>query len=221
MDDVAKGQNLDDFLINLADGLSKAQSRLNQYPVMNAMGQQSMVYHIPRMEFELKLQMTASEAPASSGSGGRLPLQKKTRVQFLPVKASQQHSSSSATSIIKGVFVAAPLDSSVAQVQLSLSVEKKSARKAQVNIVVRAAPGHSVQGAVVELNIDRELSEKLNQTPLKPATRLEQASLALNQEGTASTELMISNQESEGQIIALIADLFGQTQTLLYRFEQG
>ncbi|WP_428034530.1 hypothetical protein [Amphritea sp.] len=221
MDDVAKGQNLDDFLINLADGLSRAQSRLNRYPVMNAVGQQSMVYHIPRLEFELKLQMTAAETPASSGSGGRLPLQKKSRVQFLPVKASQHQSSSSATSIIKGVFVATPLDATVSQVRLSLSVEKKAARKAQVNVAVIAAPGRSVQGATVELNIDRELSERLNKTPLKPSTRLEQASLILNQESVASAGLIIANQEPEGQIIALIADLFGQTQTLLYRFEQG
>lgn len=221
MDDVAKGQNLDDFLINLADGLSKAQSRLNRYPVMNAMGQQSMVYHIPRMEFELKLQMTAVDTPAPSASGRRLPLQKKAPFQFLPVKASQHQNSSSATSIIKGVFVAAPLDSTVAKVQLSLSVEKRAARKAQVNVVVAAGPGNSIQGATVELNIDRELSAQLNKTALKPATKLEQASLVLNQEGAASAGLVISNQEPEGQIIALIADLFGQTQTLLYRFEQG
>lgn len=221
MDDVAKGQNLDDFLINLADGLSKAQSRLNQYPVMNAMGQQSMVYHIPRMEFELKLQMTAAETPASSGTAGRLPTHKKSRLQFLPMKATQQQNSSSATSIIKGVMVATPLDSVVTRVQLSLSVEKKTARKVLVKVLAVGAPGDSLEGATVELNIDRELSEQLNKAVMKPATKLEQASLVLNKEGGASTGLVISNQEPEGRIIALIADLFGQTQTLLYRFEQG
>lgn len=221
MDDVAKGQNLDDFLINLADGLSKAQSRLNQYPVMNALGQQSLVYHIPRLEFELKLQMTSADTPVTSGSGRGLPTLKKSRVQFLPVKASTQQISSSATSIIKGVLVAAPVDSTVANVQLSLSVKKISARKADVHVTVITTPGSSVQGATVELNIDRELSEQLNKTALKPGTRLEQAALVLSQDGVATTGLAISNQETDGKIIALTADLFGQTQTLLYRFEQG
>lgn len=219
MDEVAKGQNLDDFLINLAEGLSKAQSRLNQYPVVNAMGQQSMVYHIPRMEFELKLQMTAAEtAPAGLG---RLTKQKKSRLQFLPVKSSQQQSNSSATSIIKGIMVAAPLDTTVPQIQLSLSVKTLSARKAEVNVVALTTTDASLKGAMVELNIDRELSEKMANTALKPATRLERAALMLDEQGRASAGLTISNQEAKGQIIALTADLFGQTQTLLYRFEQG
>ncbi|WP_417225370.1 hypothetical protein [Amphritea sp.] len=220
MDDVAKGQNLDDFLINLAEGLSKAQSRLNQYPVMNAMGQQSMVYHIPRMEFELKLQMTtANSTPVGSGrTSSRLA---KAKLQFLPVKGSQQQSSSSATSIIKGVMVAAPLDSTVPQIQLSLSVERLSARKAEVKVFALTTADASLKGAVVELNIDRELSAKMGKSALKPSTRLERAALVLDEEGYASAGLVISNQEAEGQIIALIADLFGQSQTLLYRFEQG
>ncbi len=221
MDDVAKGQDLDDFLINLAEGLSKAQSRLNQYPVLNAMGQQSMVYHIPRMEFELKLQMTAADSPASSDSGRRLPIFRKPKLQFLPVKSTAQSNSSSATSVIKGIMVAAPLDSSLTPLQLNLSVEQKSARKGVVNVAVVAAPGQSLRGATVELNIDRELSEQLNKTALKPATKLERATLVLNEEGAAQSGLIISAQEPKGRIIALIADLFGQTQTLLYRFEQG
>jgi hypothetical protein len=219
MDDVAKGQNLDDFLINLADGLSKAQSRLNQYPVMNAMGQQSMVYHIPRMEFELKLQMTASDTvPVSAGRS--LASQKKARLQFLPVKTSQQ-SSSSATSIIKGVMVAAPLDATVPQIQLSLSVEQASTRKAEVKVFAQTSTDTSLKGAVVELNIDRELSEKMGKGALKASTRLERAALVLDENGRAEAGLVISNQEAEGQVIALTADLFGQSQTLLYRFEQG
>ncbi|RTE67380.1 hypothetical protein EH243_00040 [Amphritea opalescens] len=219
MDDVAKGQNLDDFLINLADGLSKAQSRLNQYPVMNAMGQQSMVYHIPRMEFELKLQMTAS-GTAPVGAGRSQAYQKKARLQFLPIKTSQQ-SSSSATSIIKGVMVAAPMDATVPQIQLSLSVEKTSARKAEVKVLAQTSTDSSLKGAVVELNIDRELSEKMGKGALKTSTRLERAALVLDENGRAEAGLVISNQEAEGQMIALTADLFGQSQTLLYRFEQG
>ncbi|MDO6564489.1 hypothetical protein Q4488_13950 [Amphritea sp. 1_MG-2023] len=220
MDDVAKGQNLDDFLINLAEGLSKAQSRLNQYPVVNAMGQQSMVYHIPRMEFELKLQMTAAESSVPASSGRGTSIQKKAKLQFLPVKTTQQNNSSSATSIIKGVMVAAPIDSVVTPVQLSLSVTKIGARKAEVTVSALTTEA-SIKGALVELNIDRELSEKMSKAALKPATRLNQATLVLAENGSAVAGLTISNQESEGQVIALTADLLGQSQTLLYRFEQG
>lgn len=215
-DEIQSGEYLDDFLLNLADGLSQAQNKLNRAPVTNAMGQESMVYHIPKMEFELRLEMTATSSSQSSG---------KPRIRFFPAASkSSESSTESATSVISGVMIATPAGDGLPMPALSISAMKTSARKAKLTISGRTNAGNAISGAVVELNIDRDLSAKLNTQEgrgqaLKPGTVISAATLVLSETGDAIAELTISNQEPKGQLIAITADFASATETLLYRFE--
>ncbi len=217
MNSISTGDNLDDFLVNLADGLSQAQSRLNRSPVMNALGQETMVYHIPKMEFELHLHMTTSETSEGNPTG-------ISRLRFTPATKTNSSEQTSATSIVKGVMVSTPASNGLPMPALILSAQKKALRKVQVDVAGNTSDGQPMSSVLVELNIDRELSLKLNQQegrnqPLKPSTSLSQATVTLDNEGKASVQLTIATQEKAKQLIAITADFAAATETLLYRFE--
>lgn len=214
---VAQGQDLDDFLINLADGLSRAQSKLNNNPVVNAFGQEALVYHIPKMEFELHLKMTSATPQQQPQS--RLPLL-KPKLAFSPIGAADTPNSSSASSTIKGVMVATPIDGGRPQPKLTLTATAQN-RNALIEVTGSNSLGEPLIDQTIELNIDRELSQKLNKNEGRPAlkrgTKLQQSSLSLSEDGKAQTQLIVSSSEPSGQLIALTADLFSKTETLLYR----
>ncbi|WP_412971347.1 hypothetical protein [Glaciecola sp. MF2-115] len=214
-DNIKTGENLDDFLINLADGLAQAQNRLNRSPVSNAMGQETMIYHIPKMEFELHLEMTATQS--SEGSN-------KSRLKFLPSGKTTTNQSESASSIIKGTMIATPAGAGLPMPKLTISASKTTARNAKVVVKGFTSDGNPMFGASVELNVDRELSSKLNKQEgraqeLKPGTQLSLSEVILNEQGEAEANLVISAQETKGNLIAIIADFSSATETLLFRFE--
>jgi len=211
---VAQGQNLDDFLINLADGLTQAQSRLNRAPVLNAYGQEALVYHIPKMEFELKLDMTSTSSSSAKQSS-------KTKLAFRPSSPTNQ--TQSASSVIRGVMVATPIDSGRPTPVIILSAEKSSTSRVKLEVRGRNSLGEPLSNSVVEINIDRELSAKLKKQEqrggLNRGTQLSLATLTLDAQGYASCQLNIAKTEPKNQIIAISADLFSQTETLLYRHQ--
>lgn len=214
-DDIKTGESLDDFLMNLAEGLAQAQNRLNRSPVSNAMGQETMIYHIPKMEFELHLEMTATRTTKSDKQGF---------LRFLPSAKTQSNETESASSIIKGTMIATPAGAGLPMPNLTLRASKTAARTASVIVRGVSSDGNTMAGAIVELNIDKELSAKLNKQEgrgqaLKPSTKLSLSSLELNAEGEAEAKLVIGPQELKGQLIAITADFSSASETLLYRFE--
>ncbi|MDO6513796.1 hypothetical protein [Neptuniibacter sp. 2_MG-2023] len=214
---VAQGQNLDDFLINLADGLTQAQSRLNKTPVLNAYGQEALVYHIPKMEFELKLDMTST----ASSEGNNQSSYKKTKLAFRPSTSTNQ--TQSASSVIRGVMIATPIDSGRPTPIITLSAVKSATNQVKIEIRCQDSLGEPLGNSTAEINIDRELSNKLNKQEkrgsLNRGTKLNLATLELDAQGYASCQLQIAKTEAKNQIIAITADLLSQTETLLYRHQ--
>lgn len=209
-DEIATGESLDDFLVNLANGLSQAQNQLNRAPVKNALGEDASVYYIPKMEFELHLNMTTTR------SGGT------PRLQFLPIKQSVT-TKESASSVIRGVMVATPVGDGLPGISLSITARKRSARKIDIELIALQQNDDPLVGQEVEINLDRELSNELNKKEgrsktLSPSTKLQQNVLTLDDSGSATTELSIANNEPTGQLFALVGEVSGKTQTLLYRF---
>lgn len=213
---VAQGQNLDDFLINLADGLTQAQSTLNRSPVLNAYGQEALVYHIPKMEFELKLDMTSTSS-SSSNQNRKL----KSKLAFRP--SAPNSNTQTASSVIRGVMVATPIDSGRPTPVITLSATKTSANKVKIELRGSDSVGQPLSNQVIEINIDRELSEKLNKQErrgaLKSGTKLSQSTLELDTNGYATCQLSIATSEAKNQMVAISADLLSKTETLLYRHQ--
>lgn len=211
-----QGQGLEDFLVNMAEGLSEAQQKLSQSPVRNSMGEPAMTYHIPRMEFELKMEFTGT----TGGSSGGLARAGK-RFLFKPVSAATP-SSESTSSVIKGVMVASPIEGGGPVPTLAVSIERNSKRKATVNVLGTDNLGNALAGAIVQIGIDQELSARLNRqegrgNALLAGTRLEGAVIRLDDEGTGSMVLSIANREPDQQIIAIAVDLLSESETLLCR----
>ena len=167
------------------------------------------------MEFELSLQMTSETQPGVGSSTF-------SRLKFLP--ANQASQTNQHSSLIKGVLVAAPVNGGLPGVTISMHAEKLTGRKATISVSVSGDSNVELQGKSIEINIDHDLSQELNSVegrnaPLKPKTALGSSSLSLDANGHASTILTISTQEPGNQLIAVIVDAFGQSETLLYRLE--
>ena len=211
-EDIAQGDNIDDFLVSLAEGVVEAQSQLNRLPVPDASGAPAYVYHLPKVEFELKLQITTQ----SRSSGGALRRGPQRLFKLLS-PASQEEAT--AASLLRGTLVAAPVQGGRPPLVLSLAVDDQSRADPSVLVSLGNALGEAIQGATIELNIDRERSQQLNpgNKALAAGTKLALSLVESDAEGRARVKLLIARGEPSGHAIVLSADAAGVSRTLIYR----
>ncbi len=214
-EDIAQGDNIDDFLVSLAEGVVQAQDQLNQLPVADASGAPAYIYHLPKVEFELKLQITTQ----SRSSGGRDALRNRGPKRLFKVLSPASQEEASAASLLRGTLVAAPVQGGRPPLVLSLAVDDRSRGGPWVLVSLGDALGEALQGAAIEVNIDRERSQQLNtgNRPLAAGTRLAQSLLETDAEGRARVKLSIARGEARGHAIVLTADGAGVSRTLVYR----
>ena len=62
---------LDDYLLALADGIQQAQRQLDQVTVAGRPGQPATGYHLPRVEFELKMTFAMRGATPGGDAAAR------------------------------------------------------------------------------------------------------------------------------------------------------
>jgi len=214
-EDIAQGDNIDDFLVSLAEGVVEAQSQLNRLPVPDASGAPAYVYHLPKVEFELKLQITTQSrgSAQSDGGTGRGP----QRLFKVLSPASQEEAT--AASLLRGTLVAAPVQGGRPPLVLSLAVDDQSRADPSVLVSLGNALGEAIQGATIELNIDRERSQQLNpgNKALAAGTKLALSLVESDAEGRARVKLLIARGEPSGHAIVLSADAAGASRTLIYR----
>jgi hypothetical protein len=205
---IAEGEALEDFLVSLADGLSSAQQELNTLSQTSSNG---MLYHIPKLEFELKLQMSSYSTSASQESS----IKKRSTLQVSPPVNSQQ---SSAASTIKGVFVATPSNQGKPGYSLNLSFGLIDNNELPIYLSLTDNIGEPQTGVAIEVNIDRQQSELINGSDsISNSTNLNDGILTTDQNGSATTTLNLSGQETSQTAIAITADALGSNQTLIYR----
>jgi len=219
-DDVAEGEAIDDFLISLASGLASAQQQLSELTANDALGVGGVTYQIPRLDFELSLQIHTEASSSSGGQSGKSASRKKTRVS--PVNSSSS-TDLKANSTLKGSFVAVPVNAGRPQSLVSLAFED-TGKTSEVKVIATVADttGESQAGIEVEINVDRDLSDEVNQREgieksLQDDTKISSGVVTTNVHGIAEATLLISSREAKAINIAVTADVQNSSTSLLYR----
>ncbi len=214
--------SIDDYLLSLADSVYQAQKQLSQMSVMVQPGQPAVSYQLPRVDFELKISFELARSTGeTSGTGtGALLRARPLGVQ----SAGRQKSSAGAASIIKGSFVAVPAQGGKPPGVLRTRLKRLSSRELEIRVKAESAAGENLAGEEIQFNVDRTLSQELNQAEnltieLKDDTALWEGMVRTNAEGWATNLLRVSSQERMGAQVAVIIDALGQTETLIFKVE--
>ena len=228
-DNISEG--IDDYLLAVADGVAEAQERLEEFALLHPNA--SSHYRIPKVDFELKLHIylrqvdSAADRPVTRPGVNRatLPLLavKPSKINHLKFKARAisavpsspgQKSSTmneTATSTIKGSIVAVPPNGGIPAPRLIAALIKGgNAREIKVEARLENTAGESLEGQVVEFNLNRLESQALNvenkillpnkpegHIPL-PSTRFFRVQSTVNGEGIAESTLALSAKEPNG-----------------------
>ncbi len=210
---------LDDYLLALADGIQQAQQHLDQVTVTGRPGQPATAYHLPRVEFELKMTfamrgaVTGGELAPAESAGGR----RGTLLMRPPAKTDSENYSGEATSTIRGAFVAVPV-AARAPVTLRCTLVRSSPREIGLVVFVADPGGVPHAGVAVQIDVDRERSAELGTPqgqPLTQATDVQIGLLHTDSSGFAATTLRISDAEPEGAVIVVIIEAAGASETVI------
>jgi len=218
---------LDDYLVSLAEGIQEAQIQLNRIQIAGPGGQSPITYHLPRVDFELKLTFEMTQGPQTSSTGttkiGTSSVKGPVLV-FKPAIAQQsggQQVQAEALSIIKGSFVAVPANGGQPPPVLRCSLARGAAPgETLVTVTLLNAIGEPQSGVEVQFNIDPERSAALSapdvpQLKLQADTRVLYGVRVTDSNGQAQNTLRVSPNEPAKAIVALVIDAMGQTETVI------
>lgn len=209
--------SIDDYLLALADGIHKAQRQLSQISIALQPGQPAITYQLPRVDFEFKVTfgLTRSDDPTAA-AGGALRLRPASSEP-----SGRNHTSAEAASIIKGSFVAVPALGGKPPAVISTRLERLAGRRLSITVQVASAAGEKMANVPVELNVDRELSRRLNrgQNDASRDTDLWHGRIETNSDGIAQTVLKVSPSEPVGSYVAVLIDVLNETRTITFQVE--
>jgi hypothetical protein len=213
---------LDDFLLSLADGVAHAQTELSRAGALGPPGRQS-VYQLPRVDFELKMNLRVVDDPALSARYRDLrPLRASDKhLMFRPLAAEEAATTLEIAAVVKGAFVAIPANSGLPGPVLATAVDASDRRAPVVRVTARNAAGEPLAGVEVQFNVDREESVELNQAiggqqlVVAEDTGFERGVVTTDASGVAAAVLKISDKQEPG-LLALVIDALERTDTLVY-----
>jgi len=226
--------SIDDYLLGLADGIQKAQRQLSQMALVVQPGEAPVTYQIPRVDFELKMSF---EMTTSAEDGASL--------RFRPASGRQGGSSTSteASSIIRGSFVAVPVHGGKPPPIIKTTLRRISSHKLEFTVSVTSAAGEKLSGVDVQFNVDRDLSKKLTPigdaafppaifdtstmdassfdepSDLQPGTKFWDGLVTTNEQGIAVGVLNVDPLEPAGTRVAAVVDVLGKTETIVFKAE--
>ena len=211
---------LDDFLLSLADGITQAQDELARAGAMGPPGRQ-FAYHLPRVDFELKMNLRVVEDAVLSDRYRSLrPIRANDKHLLFRPAAPDAGSTLEIAAVVRGAFVAVPANDGLPSAIVTTSVHAADARAPLLRISARNAAGEALAGLEIQLNLDREESVLLTQTAggqlvLAPDTGFERSVVTTDASGAAEVVLRIGANQGPG-MLALVVDAAGRTETLVY-----
>lgn len=232
--DEALFESIDDYLIAIADGLRLAQQRLNSLQVSGLPGQPATMYHLPKLDFELKMAFKLSQARTTSQAEGIEVLgNKKLTIRPLMPGAGSAEFVAEGASLIRGTFVAIPAHGGRPAPELRVGLSRPGGVRAgsvvphvEIRVLITNVAGELLGGVEVSFNIDRDQLESLNSvTPgipvLSDKTYLENAIVLTSSSGIAACRLCIADTENVGTSIPIVIDALGKTEMVIYQVELG
>jgi hypothetical protein len=211
---------LDDFLLSLADGITSAQDALTRSASLGPPGRQ-YAYHVPRVDFELRMNLRVVEDTALSDRYRSLRLDRSNdkHLLFKPVTA-ETSSTLDIAAVVRGTFVAIPANGGLPGAVIRTAVDAEDPRAAVVQVTARNTAGEALSGLDVHFNVDRDESATLTTASgqtfvLAQGTGFERSVVATDATGTARSVLRIAAGQSRC-LLALVIDAGGRTETLVY-----
>lgn len=196
------GNSIEELLVALAEGVREAQIALNGVPLLDPSGKPLATYQLPYLDFTIAVEVQTE----TSSSGGGRPI-----ALFKPVAASSA-TNSSVQSTVAGRLIAAPPGDGLPVPRLRLTAASNIGGAATISIQVSNSAGEVLVGQKVELNIDDAASAKLSQArggqwQRRTGTRLEEALLVTDDQGIASTRLLIDPTQGGKDVAVVFANI--------------
>lgn len=199
---------LDEYLLELADGLAKAQAELGALSSAGAPGRQ-FTYYVPKLDFELRMDLRVETSTTSGTTGIKV-------LKMRPVRLAETATTQSTTelvSVIRGSFVAVPANDGLPPVVLDASVSKDATGLPLVTVRVRNAAGEVLPNVEVEFNLDRKATAQVAGIEPSPKTDVTLAVVKTDASGVARTTVRIADDE-KARVLALTVDALGRTAAL-------
>ncbi|WP_144394096.1 hypothetical protein [Pleionea sediminis] len=212
---------IDDYLLSLADSLNEAQRQLNSNIVKDVSGT-AIAYQLPKLDFEMKmsLSMQNRESVNSSSQTGNDVIGRLRPKLMAQTINKFQDTSESAVSIIRGSFIAVPVNGGKPMPRIytefqEVASNQSNVKKIQLFVTLKSDAGELVEDADVEFNLDTPFGATSDFT-MSSDTYLESGIVTTNRFGLATNTLHIhENDYNVG--IPLIIDAMGQTDTILIK----
>lgn len=243
-DEILTG-TIDDYLLGLADGLQKAQRQLSQHSLALQPGEAPVMYHIPRVDFELKLSFEMTTAPAERTDGARGAVARELRFRPPGAQRGGGSTTTEAVSTIRGALVAVPTLGGKPPPVIRTTLRRIDRHKLEVRVLVLSAAGERLAGVDVQFNVDRELSKRLtpiaseglppgtiddpergsagapgDQAPdLQPGTMFWDGLVTTDAQGVAIGVLDVDPSEASGTCVAAVVDVLGHTETIIFKVD--
>ena len=212
---------LDDFLLSLADGITHAQDVLSRAG-NTGVGRRQFVYHMPRIDFEMKMNMRVVQNEALSARYQQLRpgLVSDKHLLFKPLATQESSAVTEVAAVVRGAFVAIPVNNGLPVAVITTAVSSAAERTAVVRITVRNSAGEALRDVEVQVNLDREESVALNSASgttmtVDPGTHFDRGVVTTDTTGVATATLTIASAQQPG-LLVLVIDAVEQTETVVY-----
>jgi hypothetical protein len=212
---------LDDVLLSLADGITNAQDALTRAGSLGTPGRQ-YAYHLPRVEFELKMNLRVVEDAVLSDRYRSLRMNRSNdkHLLFKPVGGDTSTSTLDVAAVVRGAFVAVPANGGLPPPVIRTTVDVDNRRAPAVEVSAVNTAGEPLAGIEVQFNVDRDESATLTAASgrtltLSRETGFERAVVTTDQKGIARSTLRIGA-DQEPCVLALAIDAAGRTETIAY-----
>lgn len=195
-------ESLEELLAGIANGVREAQAALNNTLPMDEYGRPLPTYHLPYIDFDLKVQIETEE----SDSGKR-----SLRIKSL-FGGNTTNENSQINSSITGRISALPPGEGLPVPLLQMTTTRLSARRHRIDIQAVNSAGELLQNATVELNLDVAMSQALSTSegvnlPSLRSSSIGEVLLVTDTNGQASTELGIDNGLPSKALVVINAEL--------------
>lgn len=230
-DDEFLSTTIDAYLLSLAAGVRAAQEQLNLLPPEDALGRPQVTYHLPRLDFELRVTFEiakTSETPSPFGRVAPPPgaAERAAGAPLLlrpvqPQDTTVSNFKAEAISTLRGSFVAVPPNQGRPPLLLASGVRRVDACTAEITASLYTAAGEPLPGAEVHFNLDIETSravgapDGINLESFQPGTRLLHGVVSTAADGTATTTLEIDPAEPPELKVAVAIDAVDRSESLL------
>jgi hypothetical protein len=191
------GNSIEELLVALAEGVREAQLALNSGPKVDAAGVPIGGYHLPFLDFSIKVDMQTK-----ADSGGR-------PIALLFTAKDQNSTNQQVSSTISGRLVATPPGEGLPTPRIAFTVGGNIGGQAQLTVAVTNSAGEVLADQPVELNIDDAASATLSAVRgaanfvRQSATRLQQAVLRTNAEGRATAVLAVGKEPARAVVVVV------------------